>query len=109
MHVNVYEGTQENQRVSKHDFVFDLVMFIFEKYVFIQCPVKNRPGDISAVILNPGNHNIEIINKTRGGIGTGNINRKRERANGGQIQVPDALEVPNTELYIRMDSAIFIV
>ena len=52
---------------------------------------------------------IEIINNTRGGIGTGNINSKRERTNGGQIQVPDALEVRYTELYIRMDSAVFIV
>ena len=34
---------------------------------------------------------------------------ERERANGGQIQVPDALEIRNTELYIRMDSAFFIV
>ena len=35
--------------------------------------------------------NLEIINNTRGGICTGNISRKRERTNGGQIQVPDAL------------------
>ena len=32
---------------------------------------------------------IEIINKTRGIIGTENVSRKRERGKGGQIQVPD--------------------
>ena len=52
---------------------------------------------------------IEIINNTRGGIGTGNISRERKHSNGGQIQVPDAMEVRNTELYIRMDGAVFIV
>ena len=54
-------------------------------------------------------YGIEIINNTRGLICTGNISRKRESTNGGQIQVPDALDVRNTELYIRMDSAVFIV
>ena len=33
---------------------------------------------------------IEIMNKTRGGIAIENISRKRERDNGGQIQVQDA-------------------
>ena len=50
----------------------------------------------------------EIINNTTGGIGTGN-SRERERANGGQIHVPDDLEVRSTELYIWMDIAVFVV
>ena len=63
----------------------------------------------SLILPSVTNSIIEIINNTRGGIAIENISREVERANGGQIQVPDALEVGNTELYIRRNSAVFIV
>ena len=76
---------------------------------WLEMKVSQRLDLLAQKKFQNGGSIIEIINNTRGGIGTGNISRRRERANGGQIQVPDALEERNTELCIRMHSAVFIV
>ena len=53
-----------------------------------KCPVSCC-GPWRAHTKRCSNVTIEIINNTRGGIGTEYIIRKRERANEEQIQVPD--------------------
>lgn len=52
---------------------------------------------------------IEIINNTRGGIAIENIRQKRERANGGQIQVPDVKLRRLTTLFSRAIDDVAIV